>query len=84
MKFLASFLIVLVVLVCNVYCQRGVTMPEDCKPGVDTYARSYEDCTLYYECVGAKWVSRRCSNDLYWNHDRKKCGEPETAGCIQA
>lgn len=86
MKFLTSFLFVVLVLVCNVYCQRGQPQFEgtSCKSGVDTYEPSYDDCTLYYECVGAKWVSRRCSDSLFWNQREKKCSSPDTAQCVQA
>lgn len=84
MKFFASFLFVLIVLVCNVYCQRGPPVPTNCNPCVDDYERSYDDCAAYYKCVGRKWVSMRCQCDLFWNQDEKRCSSPETAHCIQA
>lgn len=84
MKFFASFLFVLIVLVCNVYCQRGPQKPTNCNPTVDTYSRSYDDCTMYYMCVRGKWLAKRCPNSLFWNQNKKKCDEPELAACVQA
>lgn len=88
MKFLGSFLFVLVVLVCNVYCRLMRGAPEiagtPCKPGVDSYRRSLNSCTAYYLCVGGIWESRQCPNGLFWHQGGKKCGTEEGAGCVQA